>query len=375
MFPRRFQCENDEMTGEIFDARGADSRASPLARYLLAAYVLLIVYASLNPFEGWRNVATSPFEFLGAPLPHYVVGVEVAANIAAYIPLGFLGFLALRPMIRGVLALLVATLLSTLLSLSVECLQNYLPTRVPSNIDLGANGLGALVGATIALFFAARLSREHGLQALRYRYLRAGNRVDLGLALIALWLLSLLYPGTFLFGNGDLRALFTSPSGALHPSEAFIRFEALVTAANTVAVGMLLSLLTERGQPARRLFLGLLLCALAVRSLAYALLFSPQDFLNWLTPGATYGLVIGCVLVLAACSANAPTRTVLCGIALMTATAVVNYAPENPYFLAAIAGWRQGHFLNFNGFTKLLSGAWPFIALLYILALTGARAR
>jgi VanZ family protein len=363
------------MAGEFSNYRVDDPRASPLARYLLAAYVLLIVYASLNPFEGWREVGTSPFEFLGAPFPRYIVTLEVAANIAAYIPLGFLVFLALRPLARGVVALVISALSSALLSLTVECLQNYLPTRVPSNIDLAANALGALAGAIIALVFAARLSREQGLQALRYRYFQEGARVDLGLALIALWLLSLLYPGTFLFGNGDLRALFTAPSGALHPSEAFIRFEALVTAANTVAVGMLLSLLTERGQPARRLFLALLAGAIAARTIAYGLLFSPQDFLNWLTPGATYGLTAGSVIVLIFCGTGKSRRTILCGLALMSAPAVVNYAPENPYFLAAIASWQQGHFLNFNGFTRMLSAAWPFIALLYVLALTGARGR
>ena len=33
----------------------ADPRPSPLARYLLLAYVLLVIYASLHPFSGWRD--------------------------------------------------------------------------------------------------------------------------------------------------------------------------------------------------------------------------------------------------------------------------------------------------------------------------------
>ena len=31
-----------------------------LARYLALAYVLLVVYASLHPFSGWRDLGLSP---------------------------------------------------------------------------------------------------------------------------------------------------------------------------------------------------------------------------------------------------------------------------------------------------------------------------
>src|SRR3990167_3038885 len=74
---------------------------SPLARYLYAAYALLIVYASLHPFTGWRDNCVLPFAFLVAPLPRYVTAFDVIANVLAYAPLGFLGALALFPAARG----------------------------------------------------------------------------------------------------------------------------------------------------------------------------------------------------------------------------------------------------------------------------------
>jgi VanZ family protein len=350
-------------------------RASPLARYLLLAYALLIVYASLNPFSGWRDPGVSPFDFLLAPLPRYIVPFEVAVNIAVYTPLGFLAVLALHPRWRGMPALLLPILASVLISMSLESLQNYLPSRFPSNVDFAANSLGGAFGACMGTLFSNHLLRDEGLQALRYRLFQTGARIDLGLVLLGLWLLTLLYPGTSLFGNGDLRAVFSEPAGDLHPGEFFIRFEALVVATNTVAVGLLLALLMGRNQPVRTLFLAFIAAALVVRTICYGFLFSSQSLFDWLTPGAMFGLAAGVLAVLVAVMFERGVKIMLCGLALMAATAIVNYAPENPYFLAALATWQQGHFLNFNGFTRVLSAAWPFVAVVYVLALAGSRSR
>ncbi|MFM9968075.1 MAG: VanZ family protein [Burkholderiales bacterium] len=350
-------------------------RPSPLARYLLVAYALLIAYASLNPFAGWREPGISLFAFLVAPMPRYIDSIDIIANIAAYFPMGLLLILALHPRWRGLHALVIAMLATVAMSFSLEALQHYLPSRIPSNLDLLANSLGGLIGAVAGSGLANRLLRDNGLQAVCYRLFRDGARIDFGMMLLGLWLVSLLYPGTSLFGNGDLRAVFSEPGAELHPTELFIRFEALIVGANTVAVGLLLALLIERNQPVRGLFLALLVAALCVRSISYGLLFSSQRFFDWLTPGASLGLVGGVLLVMVMVMFSRGALVVLCGVALMTATALVNYAPVNPYFLAALSIWNQGHFLNFNGFTRVLSAAWPFAALIYILALSVSRNR
>jgi hypothetical protein len=57
------------------------------------------------------------------------------------------------------------------------------------------------------------------------------------------------------------------------------------------------------------------------------------------------------------------------GVALMAGTALVNLTPPNPYSEAALATWRQGHFLNFNGLTRWIASLWPFLALPYLTAL------
>ena len=347
-------------------------RASTLARYLLAAYLLLVVYASLHPFVGWRDPGEA-FAYLLAPLPRYIVAFDIFANVVGYMPLGFLGVLALHPGARGFAAVMATGITATLLSLGLEALQSWLPSRIPSNLDLAANLAGALTGALIAAPLARTLLADHGLAALRHRWFRVGGRIDAGLVLVGLWLLTQLNPETLLFGSGDLRVLFASPTSELHPAEHFIRVEAAVAGAQTLALGLFLALLGGRAQPARRLFAALLIAALAVRTFAYGMLFSPQEALIWITPGAIFGLSGGALAALLAMGLPRVAQVALCGLALMAATAVVNLAPENPYLLASLAVWRQGHYFNFNGLTRVVSAAWPFAAIACLLAVSADR--
>ena len=60
-------------------------------------------------------------------------------------------------------------------------------------------------------------------------------------------------------------------------------------------------------------------------------------------------------------------------VLLMAATVLVNLSPPNPYFTATLRLWHQGHFLNFNGLTRLVNGTWPFIALGYLIYLASRR--
>ena len=348
---------------------------SSLARYLVAAYVLLIVYASLHPFSGWRDNGAAPFAYLAMGLPRYLTAFDLSANLLAYLPLGFLGVLALFPLARGAPAALASFVLSAGLSTCLEALQTYLPSRYASNVDLATNAAGALIGSLVGVAASRALLRDDGMQALRYRLFRAGARVDLGLVLLALWLFSLLNPETLLFGNGDLRALFQTPSGRLYPAEVFIRVEAAVAGANVLAVCLFAGTLMRPGQPARLLMLAVLATGLLVRTSAYGLLFSSQDLLLWVTPGALFGTAAGALFAILLAGLPRPARLALAGLALMFAAAVVNFAPENPYFAAFLAEWRQGHFLNFNGLTRIVSAAWPFAALAYLIALAADRSQ
>ena len=171
---------------------------------LALTYTALIVFASLFPFDGWREQGIDPLVFLLARIPPpYWTGFDVVTNLVGYAPLGFLLVLGLlRSGWRHVLwAVALATLVGTLLSLCMEFLQIYLPRRVPSNLDLALNALGTLAGA----LSAALLERLGALD--RWSDVRARwfvSDASGGMVLLALWPLALLFPAAVPFGLGQV---------------------------------------------------------------------------------------------------------------------------------------------------------------------------
>ncbi|HCL85408.1 MAG TPA: VanZ family protein, partial [Comamonadaceae bacterium] len=58
---------------------------------LALIYAALIVFASLFPFEGWREQGVSPWVFFTARIPPpYWTWFDVNINVVGYAPLGFL---------------------------------------------------------------------------------------------------------------------------------------------------------------------------------------------------------------------------------------------------------------------------------------------
>src|SRR6266496_2849871 len=275
----------------------SNEQPSTLARYLFVAYALLVVYASLHPFSGWRDQGVPQFAFLTARFPRPYLPFDLAANLLGYMPLGFLAVLAAHPILRGRAAFAFAVLCALALSLALESLQLYLPTRTSSNLDLFANTAGGIIGALAAAAASRRLLLDEGLKAIRDRLFLPGSGIDLGLVLLGMWLIAQLNPGMLLFGTGDLRGLFRPPPGKLYPAELFVRVEAGVAGANALCVGLLALCLVACGQPKRLLVFFLVGAGLAVHSFAFGLLVSSQDILSWLTPGALYGVAAALLLL------------------------------------------------------------------------------
>src|SRR5215813_2516772 len=98
-----------------------------IASILALAYLLVIVYASVQPLRGWRMPAPEILAFLTAPWPRYITLEDILINIVAYVPLGF--FLSISYGARyGVgLGVLAAAFVGAGLSLSMEAIQMFLP--------------------------------------------------------------------------------------------------------------------------------------------------------------------------------------------------------------------------------------------------------
>ncbi|MDH3320185.1 MAG: VanZ family protein [Betaproteobacteria bacterium] len=345
-------------------------RGSPLARLLLAVYALLVVYASLYPLAGWRDHGLSALEFLIAPWPRYVVAFDVAADVVGYAVLGLLIALALHPRLRGANAVAVATLAGAALSIALEATQTYLPVRVASNVDVLCNTAGAMAGALAGRLFAAWVPAFGGWRA---RLFLPGIQADVGLALLGLWVFMQLNPATLLFGSGDLRHLLAGPPGTARAPEFFVAIEAVTAAANLAAAALLASAVAAPRAPVRRLILLLVLAALAVKTLAFTIILRAQDSFAWLTPGALQGLATGLTVALIAVSLPRVARLAAAAVLFMAATVLVNFAPPNPYLAEILKLWQQGHFLNFNGLTRLVSLLWPFAAIGYLIVLAARR--
>jgi len=291
------------------------------------------------------------------------------------VPYGFLAAAAMQPRLRGTPAFLAAVGSALVLTLILEALQSYLPARIASNLDALCNVAGATLGAAVAARYGRRLLAEGPMARLRQGAFLRGGPADLGLALMGMWLFVQLNPTTLLFGAGDLREFVGAREPRGERPEFFISIEALTTAANLTAASLLFSALAAPGVPLRKLIVVLLGAALVVRTAAFALLMRAENVFAWLTPGAQIGLAIGLVVALAAVALPRGLRLICAALLIMAATVLVNLAPPNPYLAASLKVWQQGHFLNFNGLTRLVSALWPFAALGYLMVLAGTRAR
>jgi VanZ family protein len=348
------------------------ARGSALTRILFLVYVLLVVYATLYPFAGWRNVGLSPFAYLSGPWPRYVTAFDIVVNLAGYVPLGFFAIMALHPRARGLPAFLLALSAAAGLSLVLEAVQSYLPVRVPTNLDVLCNIGGAALGAALGQHFTPLIAGGP-LSQRRAAAFVPGTGTDFGLVLVGLWFFIQLNPAALLFGAGDLRDLLAPWEGRERRPEFFVSIEAFTTAANLVAVSLLVSMLVAPGRAVRSLVLGIVLAALAVKSVAFAILMRAENVFTWLTHGAQIGLALGIAGALAAVALPRTARLIAAAVLLMAATVLVNLSPPNPYLADSLKVWQQGHFLNFNGLTRVVSALWPFIALGYLIYLASRR--
>lgn len=349
------------------------STAWPLA----LLFAGLIVYASLYPFSDWRLQGVGPLDFLTAPLPQYWTGFDVGANLLGYMPLGFLFALALLRADLGRWAWPVAVLASMLLSLAVEVLQNHLPMRVPSNVDLALNTMGAVLGATTA-WVLERLGGLRRWSQFRAYWFVPGTGPSL--VLLALWPLALLYPVSVPFGLGQVaermlaglqRLMLETPFLAWLPQglDNSVPLSPLAQAC-CVALGLLVPLLlgyADLRNAARRLVFTplLLFCAFGSAGLSAALTYGPDNAWAWINPPV--GLGVALAVLGASLLVGLPAR--LCNVAMLLCLAVLlswlNRAPASPYFAQSLEVWEQGRFIRFHGLSQWLGWLWPYAAFIY----------
>ena len=352
---------------------------------LALVYVGLICYASLYPFSDWRYQGIVPWAYLGAGLPVYWSGFDIAANVLGYGPLGFLLALSALRMGRSRMAIAGACLLATALSLTLESMQSFLPARVPSSLDLLLNVLGAGLGA-LAAAGLERLGVIDRWTRFRARWFVEDARG--AIVLLALWPIALLFPAAVPFGLGQVLERLEAALTEVLSDTPFldwlpvreIELQPMVPGTEMLCVMLgallpsLLGYCIIRGPRRRAQFLVLvLLLGVLASALSAALSYGPQHAWAWFSQPVKGGLALA--LALALCMLWIPRRTcaALLLLALGVYLALLNQAPTSPYFAHTLAAWEQGRFIRFHGLAQWLGWLWPYAALLYVLGQVSAR--
>jgi hypothetical protein len=253
-----------------------------------------------------------------------------------------------------------------MLSVGMEALQNFVPPRVPSNLDVLCNGLGALAGGTLAVTLGERWFLGGYVYAWRERVFQLGARIDAGFLLLLLWLFTQLNPEIWLFGAGEVDSWRGSATDFVFSPESYRWMQTGVAAANLAAICLLTAVLARPGRSLAAPLLALISAALLLKSIAAMTLFKPGDAALWLTPGSMLGIPVGIVGYLILSQLPRRAAAGVAALLLITGVVLVNVAPLNPYVEASVQKWQHGHFLSFEGMTGMVSAAWPFCAAAYL---------
>jgi VanZ family protein len=338
-----------------------------LRTWLAIGYALFIVYASLSPFTGWREQGLDFFEVLAAPLRLTYTAFDATVNLLSYVPLGLLAGLALHARFGAAASAILGLCLGVSLSAGMEYLQMYLPARISSNVDLLANGAGALTGALLAVRVASWDWLFGRLMRGRDGLFHQGREMDFGLALLALWMFGQINPSLPMLGNVFISEVARQPFAALPPAP-FDWWESGAVTLNLLMLGTLLLTLLRAPRNAA-LALPVILGAVAlVKFVMAALLLKSWALLLWINSEAVLGMLLGMGLLLAALSLPRG-LVIVCGAAVaLSYFAVVNFlfGGNTPAAAMSVYHWHYGHLLNYNGLAQTIALVFPLLLLFHL---------
>jgi VanZ family protein len=337
-------------------------------RGALLVYTLAIVYASLNPFFGWRQ----PEAFTLFTWPRYLTTFDVLLNFLAYVPFGgILAALQLRDFRRrerhedSWRVWWMSVGVGALLSLAMETLQAFLPVRVSSPVDFIANVAGVAIGAGLLVSTWGR-AQMAGILAWRNRLFASRRETGWGLVLLAAWFIAQLNPVIPFFEAGHIANPFDT-AAAHNPYEPLILLpQAVGITLNVCGFALLVSLLLH---PAKRVVLNVLLIMglgfLAKISMASLMLKAPQ-LVAWLAPATVIGLTAGLVLFAWFARIGYRWRAFCATLFIFAGGLMAKLASVYGAFdeTLRLLNWPQGHIATFAGLTRWLHEVWPLLACL-----------
>jgi len=337
-----------------------------LLRYLLACYMLFVIYVSLTPFSGWQEQGLFFVDVLSAPLAQTFTWFDFILNGLSYLPFGFLLANMLCNRFTPLKVLLLATLIALLLSVSMEYAQMYLPRRISSNTDLFSNSIGAFLGAAVALMIAQHVWFTR-IKELHNKWFKHGKVSDYGLALLAFWVFAQINPSLPMLGSVFVAEVARWPFDIV-PQSPFSWLKSASVALNLLLLGILLTtLLRERRHTINALLM--LLCAVTlIKFIAAAVLLKSWALLLWLNSEALFGIIAGLLLLAAIMRLRVGW---LLGVGALSAVFYIVLIQfllldNKPSAAMRLYHWHYIHMLNYNGLSQLVIFLFPVLLLGYL---------
>lgn len=353
--PARIVQPGAGLTGRSVSS-DALSDSGAAAGWVIFLYAVLIVYASLFPLSGWYLPEDSLWRFLQWPQPLRISGADVVSNVLAYVPLGFLLIARMRARgLPGTSGMALTVLTGLFLSLGVESLQQFLPSRTPSMIDLLTNSIGTLMGAWAGLLLGVRSSFAARLRAARAAWCVPDPVINGGLLALLIWVLSQLSP---FVPSLDFGTVKIGLSGIWNAMQQPARVSLHLTLIHGLNIAGLALLAQTLARPGRQLWLPFGMVAIAT------LLLKTVMVGRVLAPEALAGLVCALLLLPLLCRLSirviAWLAMTLIAIAFASAGLRSMEGPLHRFNWIPFIGEMER---NLNGFASILGGLWPFVAL------------
>lgn len=341
------------------------AKPTMVSPFFFAVSLLVVLILSWYPFSGWRFTGEPIFAFLSYPLPYYFTIFDNTINVLAYIPLGLSAAVVLR---RSRLALLYATMIGLSVSISVEFVQQFLPGRVASNMDILSNGFGTFLGAIVGVLFSQRAVLRRW-QLFRHDYLASGAAVEWGSIWLLLWFATQFDPSLPFLGvvvqPQGLPQPFVSP---LNDPALFLRLlEGGGMMLHLLGVALFVSVLVRESRQIPSTILGVLCCALVIKMGFAGMLLKPEQFFAWLNMNVVLGGLLGVVILWVLWQLNRRLRAVAGLLSLLAATWISYLWPLSASDVPPlmIFKWNYGHLQHFNGLSHAIGDVWPYGAMLF----------
>lgn len=323
--------------------------------YIAFALALLIGYASLYPFAGWMAPADALFSFLFT-LPARVERADIVQNVLAYMPLGLFMAAALRRRMASPSAFLLSAGTGALLSVAMESLQQFVPSRDPSVLDIALNIAGTCIGAGGAAFLRADTRLGAALLGLRNDWLRKGHSPELGAIAFCLWALSQTSPLVPSLDVSQLRDALSPVYRTLLDPDRFNLAQSAVYALYLAGLGLLLRLsLREDRRP------------LAVLALLVAGVFMLKILVQGrqLSLEALAGASAALALLAFGGAPGARPSHALAGMAAIAAGFIIGECAPGKVWQTFRFNWvpLSGQLNSLSGFQDILDFIWPCFAL------------